>query len=470
MTTNSNDRKPQSYLLAANNNNLPLPQAVEVERAVLGGLMIDRDAYTLVSKFLTPDSFYEERHHLIYNAIQMLFTEGNPVDILTVTEQLAKNGNSDKVGGPLYVTELATNVASSANIEYHSKILAQKYLARQIINLAREMEKKAFDETSDVDDVMAEADNAIIKIHQQCSQRDYREVSVLVKEANEEMMANASCPDGITGVPTFRCLDMVTGGFQSTDLIIIAARPSMGKTAFALSCVKKISIDNNIATAFFSLEMSDIQLTKRLISNVCGIWGTTINRGQLSQTEWHQFDKNISCLENAPLYIADTPGLNVGDFRLEAKKLVKEKGVKIIFIDYLQLMNYTGKRFGTKQEEISEISKSLKSIAKELGIPLVVLSQLNRSVDSREGLDGKRPRLSDLRESGSIEQDADLVLFLYRPEYYGIIYDEKGRNLIGKAEVIVAKHRRGATVTSPGLMMMFEKEYTRFEDEEITSF
>ena len=338
-----------------------------------------------------------------------------------------------------------------------------------MINFARKIENKAFDETFDIDNVMAEANNELLKINQNCSRGDYREVSEVVKDASEEMMANASCPDGITGIPSFRCLDNITGGFQISDLIIIAARPSMGKTAFALSCAKKIAVDNKIACAFFSLEMSDIQLTKRLISNVCEIGGTTVNRGQLSQTEWNCFDKHITCLEHAPLYIADIPGLNVGDFRVKAKRLIKEKDVKIIFIDYLQLMNYNGKRFNTKQEEVSEISKSLKGIAKELEIPIVVLSQLNRAADNREGLDGKRPRLSDLRESGSIEQDADLVLFLYRSEYYGIIYDEQGQNLIGKAEVLIAKHRKGATKTSPGILMTFEKEFARFEDEEIAS-
>ena len=464
------NRDKKTNKRSVDNSNRLLPQAVEMERAVLGALMIDDDAYGKVSQILKAECFYVERHQLIYEAIEMLLTEGIPVDILIVTEQLERNGTLDTVGGPMYIVELVTNVASSANIEYHARIVAQKYLARKMINYSREIENKAFDATVDIDDVMAEADNELLQIHQKCSNRDYEEMSEVVKDGIEEMMADASCPDGITGVPTFHSLDMITGGFQKNDLIIIAARPAMGKTAFALSCAKKIAVDNNIPTAFFTLEMSGVQLIKRLFSNVCEIEGSKVNRGQLTQEEWDRFDKRISSLEQAPLYIADTPGLNVGDFRVKAMRLVKEKEVKIIFVDYLQLMNYNGKRFSTKQEEIGAISNTLKSIAKELGIPIVVLSQLNRAVENRDGLDGKRPRLSDLRESGSIEQDADLVLFLYRPEYYGIIYDEKGENLIGKAEVIVAKHRRGATKISPGIMMTYEKEFTRFEDEEMASF
>lgn len=467
---NTNDRKSQRNQSATNNSNRPLPQAVELEKTVLGALMIDTDAYSVVSQILTPDSFYEDRHQLIYVAIQMLSTEGYPVNELTVCEQLIKNGTSDKVGGPLYVCELAIKVASSANIEYYAKIVVQKYLARKMIIFARETEAKAFNETLDIDDVMIDTANALMQIKQQCSQRNYPQVYDVVKEANEEMTADASCPDGITGVPSFGCLDTITGGFQNKDLIIIAARPSMGKTAFALSCAKKISIDRHIPAAFFTLEMSNVQLVKRLISNVCEIGGTIVNRGLLSQADWDRFDKNIYCFKDAPLYMAETPGLNVGDFRLEAKKLVKEKGVKIIFIDYLQLMNYKGKRFMNTQEEVREISKSLKCIAVELGIPIVVLSQLNRNVENREGLDGKRPRLADIRESGSIEQDADLVLFLYRPEYYRIYNDENGRDLHGKAEVIVAKNRNGETKTSPGILMSFENKYTRFEDEETSSF
>lgn len=258
-------------------------------------------------------------------------------------------------------------------------------------------------------------------------------------------------------------LDKKTSGWQSSDLVIIAGRPAMGKTSFALSLAKNIAVDYNTPIAFFSLEMNNVQLVNRLISNVCEIPGNKMLNGQLAPDEWERLDKNIRLLQGSPLYIDDTPGLSIFELRTKARRLVREKGVKIIMIDYLQLMNANGMRFGSRQEEVSKISQSLKGLAKELDIPILALSQLNRTVENREGLEGKRPQLSDLRESGAIEQDADMVLFVHRPEYYHILHDEKGNDLRGMAQIIIAKHRKGAT---GDVLLTFRGEFTRFQDPE----
>lgn len=437
------------------------PQTTEVERAVLGALMIDKDAYTVVSDILHPESFYEPRNQKVYYAITELVKHEAPVDIWTVTEQLAKQGDLEDVGGPCYITELSSRVASSANIEYHARIIAQKSLARQLISFAGNIESKAFDETIDVDDLMNEAENELLTIQQSRQDNDTKSLEETTKIAYKEISAAAGNPDGITGVASFPSLDNITAGYQSSDLIIVAARPAMGKTSFALTTAKKISIDNNIPCAIFSLEMSAVELTKRLISNVSEISGNTLLRGNLHNSEWERLDKNINWLLRAPLYINDTPGITIGTFRAKAKRLVKEKGVKIIFLDYLQKMYSGEQRYGSRQEEVGDISRSLKAIAKELQIPIVALSQLNRGVESRQGLEGKRPQLSDLRESGAIEQDADLVMFVHRPEYYRIFTDENGRDLHGMAQIIIAKHRKGST---GDVLLTFRGEFTRFED------
>lgn len=448
------------------------PQALELEKAILGAQLIDNKAHDLISGFARKDIYYEPRHQMIQEAINTLAADGHPIDILTVTEQLARMGHLEEVGGPAYIAELSSRVASSASIEYHTKIVAQKFLSRQLIALCTRIEAKAYDETEDPGEVLQEADSGILDLHRLFPDGDIRTLAETAKEAQEEIMAAAASTDGVTGVPSFQNLDEVTAGYQNTDLVIIAARPAMGKTAFVLSTAKSVCIDQNIPAAVFSLEMSGVQLTKRLISNVCEIPGNALLTGQLRRDGWDRFDKNIQRLLDAPLYIDDTPSLTVGAFRAKAKRLVREKGVRIIFIDYLQLMHADGKRFGTRQEEVSEISRSLKTIAKELNIPVVALSQLNRAPEAREGAENKRPKLADLRESGAIEQDADVVIFLHRPEYYGILQDSCGNSLVGKAEIIIAKHRKGATRTATPLVMTFEGEYTRFshEDRSLSGF
>lgn len=446
-----------------NNNSIHMqPQAVDIEKMVLGALMVDKDAFSVVSEILHPETFYEPRSQKIYKAIQTLSLNEDPVDIMTVVEELKREGTLDNIGGAGYILELSERVASSAHIEYHAKILAQKYLARQLISFASVIETKAFDETVDVDELMQEAEGSLFELSQKNMRQDYTQIDPVVKQAVEILQKAAANKGGLTGIPTgYAKLDDYTSGWQRSDLVIIAGRPAMGKTSFALSLAKNIAVDYDTPIAFFSLEMNNVQLVNRLISNVCEIEGKKILNGQLDDEEWKRLDKNVRKLQAAPIYIDDTPGMSIFELRTKARRLVREKGVQVIMIDYLQLMNANGARFGSRQEEVSTISRSLKGLAKELDIPVLALSQLNRTVEGREGIDGKRPQLSDLRESGAIEQDADMVLFVHRPEYYRIFTDEKGNDLHGKAQIIIAKHRKGGT---GDVLLNFRGEFTRFEN------
>ncbi len=440
------------------------PQAPELEAAVLGALMIERDAYPLISEILKPESFYEHRHQLLYKAIQTLAIQQKPVDILTVAEQLRSAGELEEVGGPVYISQLAGSVNSSAHIEYHARIIAQKFLARELISFTSSVQTKAFDETQDVEDLMQEAEGQLFTISQQNMKKDYTQINPVIDEAYKQLKIAASRDSGLSGLSTgFYALDKYTSGWQNSDLVIIAARPAMGKTAFVLSMAKNIAVNNREPVALFSLEMSNVQLVNRLITNVCEIPGEKIKSGQLAPYEWGQLDSNINALFDAPLYVDDTPSLSIFELRTKARRLVREHGVKLIIIDYLQLMNASGASFGSRQEEVSTISRSLKGLAKELNIPIIALSQLNRGVESREGIEGKRPQLSDLRESGAIEQDADIVCFIHRPEYYKIFQDEKGNDLHGVAEIIIAKHRNGAV---GDVRLRFVGNYARFQNLE----
>jgi replicative DNA helicase len=442
------------------------PQAPELEKVVLGALMIEKDAYSLVSEILKPESFYEERHKLIFKAITELAIEEKPIDILTVTEQLKKDSKLEEAGGPVYITQLSGAVASSAHIEYHARIIAQKYVARQLITYTSDIQGQAFDETVDVDDLMQEAEGQLFALSQQNMKKDYTQIDPVIKDAYDMITKAAARADGLSGLSSgYDDLDKITSGWQNSDLIIIAARPSMGKTAFVLSMARKMAVDQKIPVAMFSLEMSNVQLVNRLIVNVCEISGEKIKSGQLAPYEWGQLDNKIKLLYNAPLYVDDTPSLSVFELRTKARRLVREHGVKIILIDYLQLMNASGMKFNSRQEEVSTISRSLKGLAKELNIPIIALSQLNRSVEGREGEDGKIPQLSDLRESGAIEQDADMVCFIHRPEYYKIYQSKTGQDLRGMAQIIIAKHRNGAV---GDVQLRFKSEFARFQnpDEE----
>ena len=440
------------------------PQAIEVERAVLGALLVDKDAYAVVCEMLRPESFYEPRNQMIYTAIQELSMAEKPVDVLTVTEQLAHNGTLEECGGPAYIAEISGRVASSAHVDYHARIVAQKFLARQLIQFASDVETKAFDETIDVDELMQHAEGSLFELSQNNMKKDYTQIDPVITNAIEVIKKSYANKGGMTGIASgYYQLDDKTSGWQNSDLVIIAGRPAMGKTAFALSMAKNIAADMGVPMAFFSLEMSNVQLINRLISNACEIEGKKILNGQLSDEEWNRLDVQVNTLMGAPLYVDDTPGLSVFELRTKARRLVREHGVKLIMIDYLQLMNANGMRFSSRQEEVSTISRSLKGLAKELDIPILALSQLNRGVESREGREGKRPQLSDLRESGAIEQDADMVCFVHRPEYYRIYQDDNGRDLHGMAEIIIAKHRKGAT---GDVLLTFRGEFTRFENPE----
>ena len=440
------------------------PQVPELEEAVLGALMLEKDAYSIVSDILKPESFYNPVHNIIYGAIQGLAVQQKPVDVLTVVEELKRRGELESAGGAVYVAELSEKVASAAHIEYHSRIIAQKYLASELITFSSEVTQKAFDETIDVVDLMQDTEGRLFEMSQRNVKKDVIQINPVIKEAMQVIQTAANRKDGMSGIPTgFNQLDKLTMGWQKSDLVIIAARPAMGKTAFVLSMAKNIAINYEKPVAVFSLEMSNVQLVNRLIVNVCQIKGESIKSGRLTDDEWDRLDSKIKDLYDAPIYVDDTPSLSVFELRTKARRLVREHDVNLLIIDYLQLMNASGMNFGSREQEVSMISRSLKGLAKELNIPIIALSQLNRGVESRQGNEGKRPQLADLRESGAIEQDADIVCFIHRPEYYRITEDESGNSLIGVAEIIIAKHRNGPTGIAS---MRFDNEYARFENLE----
>ena len=328
------------------------PQATDIERAVIGALMIDKDAFSLISEIIRPETFYEPRNQKIYQAIQNLNMSERPVDIMTVTEQLKTEGTIDDIGGPGYLLDISDRVASSANVEYHAHILAQKFLARQLIQFASRVEEKAFDDTVDVDVLMQEAEGSLFEISQKNMKQDYTQIDPVIRQAIDILQKASANTGGLTGIPTgYTDLDEVTSGWQKSDLVIIAGRPAMGKTSFALSLAKNIAVDYQVPIAFFSLEMNNVQLVNRLISNTCEIAGSKILNGQLTPDEWDRLDKNLTKLTGSPVYIDDTPGLSVFELRTKARRLVREQGVKIIMIDYLQLMNANGMKFGSRQEE-----------------------------------------------------------------------------------------------------------------------
>ena len=439
-----------------------VPRDTEIEAAVLGALMLEKDAYTLVCDILKPESFYEPRHQRIYEAIQSLGAAQRPIDMLTVIEQLRQNDDLDKVDGAPYIVSLTSNVASAAHIEFHSRIVAQKYLARELISFATQVENLAFDESNDIDDLLQEAEAKLFEISQRNVKKEVTQIDPVISQAVEQIQVAANRASGLSGLESgYHDLDKITSGWQNSDLVIIAARPAMGKTAFVLSMAKNMAVNFNTPIAIFSLEMSNLQLVNRLISNVCEIEGSKIKSGDLSPMEWNQLMVRLKQLNGAPLFIDDTPSLSVLELRTKARRLVREHKVKMIIIDYLQLMNASGMKFGSREQEVSMISRSLKQLAKELNIPIVALSQLNRSVESRSETN-KRPQLSDLRESGAIEQDAVMVCFIHRPEYYlKSSTDASGADIRGKAEFIIAKHRSGAV---GDVDMRFRAAFARFEN------
>ncbi len=440
--------------------NVP-PQAVELEEAVLGALMLEKDSIITVQEFIAPDAFYTEEHRLIYRAIEELSTELKPIDLYTVTERLKVKKELTKVGGASYLAQLTQKVGSAANVEFHAKIIAQKYVQRELIRSATEIQRRSYDESTDVTELIGYAESEIFKVAEGHVKRSVQSSKELLARALMQIEEASKNTSAFNGVPSgFMAIDRITLGWQPSDLIIVAARPSMGKTAFVLSMARNMAIDHERPVAFFSLEMSSVQLMMRLIVAETGLAGNDIKSGRLSPEQWRHLESATKPLGGAPLFIDDTPALSVFEFRSKARRLKIHHDIQAIVIDYLQLMTgATQNQGGNREQEVSFISRTLKAIAKELNVPIIALSQLNRSTELRGG--SKRPQLSDLRESGAIEQDADIVAFIHRPEYYGINQDENGLPTTGLAEIIIAKHRNGA-VTDVNLR--FLKDQARFAD------
>jgi replicative DNA helicase len=421
------------------------PQAVEVERLILGAFMLDENAQIAVGDILRPEFFYLPDHQTIFKTIAELIADSRPIDLLTVSEHLKKKGELEAVGGASYISSLTNRVSSSAHIEYHTKIVQEKFIQRELIKTAAEITKEAFSETSDIIETLDRAEQKLLDIGDANFHNEYQDIRLLVSQVRENIEEVSKIQDSMSGIPSgFTELDKITNGWQKGNLIIIAARPAMGKTAFALSMARNMAVDFKRPVAFFSLEMTAVELVQRLVSSESEIKGEQLKRGELSETEWGRLIEKSAILADAPLYINDSSAITMYELRAQCRRLKQKHKIEAVFIDYLQLMQGGGTfKGGTREQEISQISRQLKSLAKELSIPVIALAQLSRQVETRGG--DKQPQLSDLRESGAIEQDADIVSFIYRPEYYGITEDEKGDSTVGKSNIIIAKHRNGST-------------------------
>ncbi len=438
------------------------PQAVDLEQAVLGAMMLEKNAVTEVIDILSSESFYDPKHQYIFAVIKDLFGTSKPIDILTVIDKLKRNGELAAAGGAAYVSQLTSRVASTAHVEFHARIITEKHIKRELIRMCTEVMRDAFDDTNDVFDVLNKAEGDLFKIAENNMGKAVDVMQNVVRQAIEEIEAASQNTDGISGIPTgFFALDKITAGWQKSDMIVIAARPAMGKTAFVLSMARNTAVDHNQGVAIFSLEMSSVQLVKRLIASETRLPAEKLRKGDLRDDEFQQLHSRISKLATAPLYIDDTPGISIFDLRAKCRRLKMQYDIQVVIIDYLQLMTAGGKSQGNREQEISSISRSIKEIAKELNVPMIALSQLSRSVEQRGG--DKKPVLSDLRESGAIEQDADIVSFIYRPEYYGFMQDEDGNSNAGVGEIIIAKHRNGSL---DSVRLRFIPQYARFDNFE----
>lgn len=438
------------------------PQAKELEEAVLGAVMIEDKAFDEISDILREDSFYVDAHQRIWRAFRTLANNQSPIDLLTVTEQLKKNGELDAVGGPFFVAQLTNKVGSAANVEFHARLIAEKYIQRQLISTSSEIIKDAYEDTTDVFELLDKAEKNLFSIAENNLKRKSEAIgNLLMTELKEIDVRMHNSTDHLNGVASgFIDLDRATGGWQKSDLIIVAARPAMGKTAFTLALARNAAIDHQKPVAIFSLEMSSAQLVQRMISMETHIPSDKLRRGNLEEYEYQILTSKIDHLKNAPLFIDDTPAINVFELRSKCRRLKQQHDIQMIIIDYLQLMSGSNDgKGGNREQEISQISRSLKGLAKELEIPVIALSQLSRAVETRGG--DKKPILSDLRESGAIEQDADIVIFLYRGEYYGLDTDADGQSTKDVAEVIIAKHRNGPVKT---VRTRFINKYAKFEN------
>lgn len=439
------------------------PQAVDLEEAVLGAIMLEKDALTAVIDLLKPDAFYKEAHQVIFLAITHLFNKSEPVDILTVVNQLKSDGKLDLVGGAYYISQLTNRVASSANVEYHARIILQKFIQRELIRVSSEIIKDAYEDTTDVFDLLDRAEKNLFEVSEQNIRRQQGEMNQLMQDAIRDIEVAKDSDTKMRGIPSgFTELDRITNGFQKSDLLILASRPGMGKTALALTLARNMAVDHNTPIAIFSLEMSSVQLVTRLISAETQLSSDKLRKGDLQDFEWQQLNTKIRKLEDAKIFIDDTPALTIFELRAKCRRLKAQNDIQMIFIDYLQLMVGTQDNKGNREQEISQISRSLKALAKELDVPVMALSQLSRAVETRAG--DKKPILSDLRESGAIEQDADIVIFIYRPEYYGITEDDKDNDLTGQAIINIAKHRNGAL---GDVRLRFIKDFAKYADPEV---
>lgn len=418
------------------------PQALDVEEAVLGAMLLEPSCVDEAMEELNPDCFYDPRHRTIFEAMSSLVLEHVSVDIITVSSKLKEQKKLEEVGGAVVLADLSQKVGSAAHIEYYVKILKQKTIQRELITASYEILKDAFDDSVKVDDLIDNAQSKVYNAIQSNVRKDVQEIGAVINEAMSDIEA-AQSSTGLNGVPSgFVSIDRITQGWQKSDLIILAARPSVGKTAFSLNLARNAAVDHHMAVAFFSLEMSAIQLAKRLMTSESGLSADKIKGGsKLEPYEWEQLEYKLKALSKAPLYIDDTPSLQLMEFRTKAKNLVKNKNVRLIIVDYLQLMQGPNELRGMREQEVAAISRTLKATAKELNVPIIALSQLSRQAVQRQGGGGK-PQLSDLRESGSIEQDADMVLFLHRPDYIGLSENPEDKD---KTQVIIAKHRNGET-------------------------
>ena len=442
----------------ANQGRIP-PQATDLEEVVLGALMLEKEAVNEVIDILSPEAFYLDKHQKIFAAIKSLFGKSEPIDIMTVTNELKQRGELELVGGAYYISKLTNRVVSAANIEYHARIIMQKHIQRQLILISSDMIHDAFEDTTDVFDLLDKAENNLFQISENNLRRSYDSMQDLVSRAITEIQKAKNADDKLRGVPSgYTELDRITQGWQKSDLIILAARPSMGKTAFALNLARNAAVNFNRPIAFFSLEMSSVQLVTRLISTETSLTADKLRSGDLAEYEWQQLNTKVTPLTEAPIFIDDTPQLSIFELRAKCRRLKQQHDIQMVFIDYLQLMTAKGDRGLNREQEISTISRSLKSLAKELEIPVLALSQLSRSVEQRPG--SKKPILSDLRESGAIEQDADMVMFIYRPEYYkeGVDSEDKPK---GYTIIDIAKHRNGKLGE---VELKFVGQYARFEE------
>lgn len=436
------------------------PQAIDLEEAVLGALMIEKESILKVQEILKPESFYKVSHQIVYQAILDLSSQLEPVDLYTVYQQLLRKNKLEEIGGRAFLVSLTQTVGSAAHIEFHAKIIAQKFVQRELIRASTDIQRRSFDPDTDVTDLIEFAEGEIFKVASGNIKRDVQDAKSIVAQTLQRIEEARKRPEGISGVPCgFTDIDKLTSGWQPSDLIIIAARPSMGKTAFVLSLARNMAVEFKKSVAFFSLEMSNLQLMTRLFVAESELDSNLIKNGRLSPEEWAHLEKTaVQTFSNTKLFIDDTPSLSIYEFRSKVRRLKAIYDIDVIIIDYLQLMTGANETKGNREQEVASISRALKAIAKELNVPIMALSQLNRGLQARND---KRPQLSDLRESGSIEQDADIVAFIHRPEYYGLREDENQNSTDGLAEIIFAKHRNGATDT---VKMRFQKHLAKFSD------